>query len=108
VKIADRTIQLELGVEDPTYHFRGLNLAAFSIASKTGFPQSERLLSSSLKPEGGEIITVLPTDSGEQRRVYLTFATNKSADALRTADNLWLWYKAVPLLSLSEQSKSSK
>lgn len=108
VRIADRTVQIELGVEDLDYHFRGFNIAAFSIATKTGFPQSERLLSSSLKPEGAEIITTLPTDSGDRRRLYLTFATNKSAESLRAADNLWLWYKAAPFLSLSEQIKSSK
>jgi hypothetical protein len=107
MKIADRTIQVELTVSDHQYHFRGFNLAAFSIASKTGFAQSRRLLSASLKPEGGEILGAMPTSSGDPRKVYLTFATNKSAESLRSADNLWLWYKAVPLLPLSEQQKGS-
>jgi hypothetical protein len=108
VNIADRTIQLKLNVEDQEYHFRGFNIAAFSIASKTGFAQSEKLLSASLRADGAETLSEIPTNSGDPRSVYLTFATNKSAEALRAADNLWLWYKAVPLMPISDQGKTSK
>jgi hypothetical protein len=108
VNIADRSIQLKLTVEDHEYRFRGLNIAAFSIASKTGFTQSERLLSASLRPDGTETLSEIPTSSGDPRSVYLTFATNKSAEALRAADNLWLWYKAVPLMPISDRAKGSK
>lgn len=108
VNIGDRTIQLKLNVEDHEYHFRGFNITAFSIASKTGFTQSEKLLSASLRPDGAETLSEIPTNSGDPRSVYLTFATNKSAEALRAADNLWLWYKAVPLMPISDQAKSSK
>jgi hypothetical protein len=108
VNIADRSIQLKLTVEDHEYRFRGLNIAAFSIASKTGFTQSERLLSASLRPDGTETLSEIPTSSGDPRSVYLTFATTKSAEALRAADNLWLWYKAVPLMPISDRAKGSK
>lgn len=108
VNIADRTIQLKLNVQDHEYHFRGFNISAFSIASKTGFAQSEKLLSASLRPDGAETLSEIPTNSGDPRSVYLTFATNKSAEALRAADNLWLWYKAVPLIPISDQTKASK
>jgi len=101
VTFADRSARLELRVEDQTHRFRGLNIAAFSLATKTGFAQSERLTSASLTPEGRELLATLPTTSGEPRRLYLTFSTTKSADALRSADNLWLWYKAIPLLPIN-------
>ena len=108
MNIADRTIQLKLKVEDREYLFRGFNIAAFSIASKTGFAQSERLLSASLRPDGAETLSEMPTNSGDPQSVYLTFATNKSAEALRASDNLWLWYKAVPLMPISESTTNSK
>ena len=101
VAFVDRSVRLELRVEDQAYHFRGFNLAAFSLATKTGFAQSERLISASLTPEGQELLATLPTTSGEPRQVYLTFSTTKSADALKSADNLWLWYKAMPLIPIN-------
>ncbi len=103
VKVADRSIRLGLSIEDSQYHFRGFNVAAFSIASKTGFAQSDRLVAASSKPEGQEILSSLPSDSGDRRQLYLTFSTSKSKDSLRVADNMWLWYKAAPLLPISPE-----
>jgi len=108
VTFADRSVRLELRVEDQAYHFRGLNIAAFSLATKTGFAQSERMLSASLDAEGQELLATLPTTSGDPRQVYLTFSTTKSADALRSADNLWLWYKAMPLIPVNSGKGASE
>lgn len=101
--IADRSVRLELRIEDLQYKFRGFNVAAFSIASKTGFAQSDHLVSAAMKPEEEVIISAVPSGSGEQRKLYLKFATSKSSDALRAADNMWLWYKAAPLLPIPRE-----
>lgn len=105
---ADYSIKVELAVKDPEFHFRGFNPAAFSIASKTGFAISQQLLAAADSPEGKGILVDFQqgrAQSGEvsARPLYLTFRSTKSADALRSLDNMWLWYKLVPLLPITPE-----
>lgn len=113
---SDYLIKVELALEDSEYHFRGFTPAAFSIASKTGFSQSQELLTASQTPDGKEILVTLEL-TPEERAVngkqvlYLTFRSSKSGEALRALDNMWLWYKLTPLVAIPpeilEQSAAS-
>jgi hypothetical protein len=103
---SDYLIKVEVALEDSEYHFRGFNPAAFSIASKTGFSQSQELLAASRTPDGKDILGAVefnPADpaAGERQVIFLTFRSSKTADALRALDNMWLWYKLTPLVPIS-------
>jgi hypothetical protein len=107
VQVSDRQIRVELEVEDREYLFRGFTPAAFSIASKTGFRQIEGLVSVSPNPDGKEILPFIVSKDGAPTRLYLTFSSSKSESALRGLDNMWLWYKLAPLLSIPAEMLSS-
>jgi hypothetical protein len=107
VQVSDRQIRVELEVEDREYLFRGFTPAAFSIASKTGFRQIEGLVSVSPNPDGKEIMPFIVSKDGAATRLYLTFSSSKSESALRGLDNMWLWYKLAPLLSIPAEMLSS-
>jgi hypothetical protein len=105
---ADYSIKVELSVKDPEYQFRGFNPAAFSIASKTGFAISQQLVAASDGPDGKGILVDFQQGRAQQgdenaRPLYLTFRSTKSGDALRSLDNMWLWYKLAPLLPITPE-----
>lgn len=100
VTLADYTIRVELLVRDSQYNFRGFSPAAFSVASKTGFAQSQRLTTATDEADGKEVLTTLASSGETSKRLYLTFQTNKTAASLRALDNMWLWYKLQPLLPI--------
>lgn len=100
VRFDDYLINVDLSVEDPTYQFRGFIPAAFSVASKTGFSQSQGLVAATDKPDTREILATLSDGSPGPRVLHLSFRSGKTASALQGADNLWLWYKLVPLMPL--------
>jgi len=100
VRFEDYLIHVDLLVEDPTYHFRGFIPAAFSVATKTRFSQSQGLVSATDKPDIREVLPALSDDSPGPKILHLSFRSGKTAAALQGADNLWLWYKLVPLMPL--------
>jgi hypothetical protein len=105
---SDYLIKVELSLEDSAYRFRGFNPAAFSIASKTGFSQSQELLAASRTPDGKDIlgaieVTAKSSAAGEKQVLYLTFRSSKTGEALRALDNMWLWYKLAPLVAISPE-----
>lgn len=102
VWVADYSVKVELSVSDPEHHFRGFSPFAFSIASKTGFQQAQRLTSVSKSYDGKEMLIGLDGDGTQPQSVFLTFQTGKTAESMKETDNMWLWYKFEPFLPLQQ------
>jgi hypothetical protein len=95
--VQDRRLSVVLDLEDQEYKFRGFNPYAFSLASQTGFDVvSTGIAKASLTPDGDPLRGAFPTQTGPVK-LYLDFTSNKTDDALKGMDNLYLWYnlKAV-------------
>lgn len=104
VSLADYSIRVELLVRDTEYNFRGFSPAAFSIASKTGFAQSQRLITATDTANGNNVLSALTSSGETEKKLYLTFESNKTVASLQALDNMWLWYKVQPLLPIPKES----
>ena len=100
VTVTDYKLHIELAVEDREFKYRGFQPAFFSVASKNGFQRLEGIEAVSLQPDKKEIIAMIDSRDGAPTSLYLSFSSNKTESALRSMDNLWLWYKYEPLLPL--------
>ncbi len=99
LKVSEYKIEVTLEISDPEFEFRGFKPGWFSIATQTGHPIAKELsLASSVAGEDGVALYVPP--SREPKLLYLEFKSNKTAEVLRSLDNMWLWYKSVPILYL--------
>ena len=97
-QVNERQISIVLDLEDPQYQFRGFNPYAFSLASQTGLEViSGRIEKVSLSPDGEPLRGSLPSGPGPLR-LYLQFKSHKSDEALKTMDNLYLWYNLKPVI----------
>jgi hypothetical protein len=103
VDVSDYKITVTLVLEDHEYDFRGLQPQAFFIASQTGSLQSTRLLSASQQLGKEERVGFIKADGTQSATLYLTFSSSKTADVLRGLDNMWLWYRAQPLLQITPE-----
>jgi hypothetical protein len=103
VAVSDYKISVSLDLEDKEYQFRGLQPQAFFIASKTGSLQSARLLSASQQEGKEEKVGFIKASGAEPVTLFLTFASGKTGDVLRGLDNMWLWYRAQPLLAITPE-----
>lgn len=101
IKVHDYRIEVTLELSDPEFEFRGFMPQGFSIATQTGDPIARELSSASLVP-GEKGFTLFVPPSREPKLLYLEFKSNKTAEVLRSLDNMWLWYKSVPVLSVNQ------
>jgi len=101
-KVQDRGISVVIDLADPVYKFRGFNPYAFSLASQTGLEVvSSRIEKVSLAPDGEALRGTLPSQT-DPIKLYVTFKSHKTDDAVKEMDNLYLWYNlraVVPLRS---------
>jgi len=107
VEARNHGLAVVLEVSDPQYKFRGFNPYAFSLASQTGFAISSGIPKVSLGLDGEPLKLPLPSEPGPLR-LYLNFPSNKTEEALKKLDNLYLWYniKALVPLVLDPQKDS--
>jgi hypothetical protein len=101
-KVQDRGISVVIDLADPVYKFRGFNPYAFSLASQTGLEVvSSRIEKVSLAPDGEALRGTMPSQI-DPIKLYVTFKSHKTDEALKEMDNLYLWYNlraVVPLRS---------
>lgn len=105
--VEDYSIKIELEVVDPEYKFRGFQPLAFSIKTKTGSPFAESLKSVARTSDGQGFITGIQSVDGSRERIFLSFSSAKTARTIRGSDNVWLWYKSVPLMPIDPAIFSS-
>jgi hypothetical protein len=103
VSVSDYKIAVVLELEDREYDFRGLQPQAFFIASQTGSMQSTRLVSASQQGDKDERVGFIKADGTKPVTLYLAFSSSKTGDTLRGLDNMWLWYRAQPLLQITPE-----
>jgi len=103
VAVSDYKISVALELEDREFHFRGLQPRAFFIASQTGSQQSTRILSASQEANKEEMLGFVKATGSEPAMLYLTFSSGKTADVLKTLDNMWLWYYGQALIQITPE-----
>ena len=105
--VQDRGISVVIDLADPVYKFRGFNPYAFSLASQTGLEViSSRIEKVSLAPDGEALRGALPSQTGPIK-LYVTFKSHKTDDALKGMDNLYLWYNLRAIVPLRGDGGSS-
>jgi hypothetical protein len=107
VSVDDYSIKVELEVVDKEYHFRGFQPLAFSIKTKTGSQFSEALKSVARTRDGNGFITGIQSVDGSPERIFLSFSSAKTGQTIRSSDNVWLWYKSIPIMPIGQELLSS-
>ncbi len=100
VEYADSVAKVSVKVSDPEYKLRGFLPLMFSIATRDGTPFSRQPTAIA----NGEPSGAAPSSSRGSRTdavINLEFATNRTAETLKTQADLWLWYKGTPVVLLN-------
>jgi len=103
VAVSDYKISVALELEDREFEFRGFQPQAFFIASQTGSLQSTRLVSASRQADKEDTLGFIKATGTEPVMLYLTFSSTKTGQVLRELDNMWLWYRATPLIQITPE-----
>jgi hypothetical protein len=108
VAVSDYKISVALELEDREFKFRGFQPQAFFIASQTGSLQSTRLVSASQQADKEDAVGFIKATGTEPVMLYLTFSSAKTGEVLRELDNMWLWYRAKPLIQITPEMLKSR
>ncbi len=108
-KTEESVVKLVLEVQDTAFNLRGFQIMNFSLGGEKGTPLAPppveaTLLDERYSPGERDARLTFPRDS-EPHKVALTFKAMRGAEAMRSLQDIHLWYRAakVAKINLSEK-----